>query len=195
MSKVKTKIDPKRAERLKILIKREGLKQKQFADRINLSAEHVSLIINNKEGLSNIRAAEIIRQFPTYRLDWLLGKDDLMTNEDVMLDIYCTDKKLKVAEDEVLRQAIQVVCGYEGIKDGESILNSTKAKAFLEAQLFDAAKMMVLNCLKYRKVSRVWWALDYPHIYDNDEATQAPTVVLSPKRNIEEQQGGGEENG
>ena len=104
MSRPKTEINPIRAERVKTLIERLNLTQQDFADRIYQSQQNVSRIINLKCALTEETARAIIaaadrivdeRQAAqagitpeeygshcTFRLQWLLGFDDMMTVED-----------------------------------------------------------------------------------------------------------------
>lgn len=82
MSKTKTEINPIRAERLKVLIDREKLTQQEFAGKLFQSQQNISRIINLKTPLTESTAQDIIKLFPEYRLSWLLGIDDYMTESD-----------------------------------------------------------------------------------------------------------------
>lgn len=90
MSRKKTEINPVRAERLKILIDREGITQTDFAVRIHQSQQNVSRIVKMKQALTEYTAREIISEFPEYRIEWLLGYDDYMTTEDQFRDVIQT---------------------------------------------------------------------------------------------------------
>ena len=80
MSRKKTEINPIRAERVKTLIDREGISQKDLADRIFQTQQNVSRILNLKTALTEETAHDIISAFPEYRIEWLLGFDDAMTD-------------------------------------------------------------------------------------------------------------------
>lgn len=104
MSRQKTEINPIRAERLKILIDRLGIKQNALAKMIFQSQQNISRIIQLKQPLTEETAKDIINAVNriidekqakqagitpeeyghhcTFRLQWLLGYDDSMTQED-----------------------------------------------------------------------------------------------------------------
>lgn len=80
MSRKKTEINPIRAERVKKLIEREGISQIDFATRIFQTQQNVSRIINLKTALTEETAQDIVSAFPEYRIEWLLGYDESMTD-------------------------------------------------------------------------------------------------------------------
>lgn len=87
MSKKKTEINPIRAERVKILLDREKSKDKnftqaKFARKIYQTQQNVSRIINLKTALTEETARDIVKAFPEYRIEWLLGYDDSMTTAE-----------------------------------------------------------------------------------------------------------------
>lgn len=82
MSRQKTEINPIRAERVKILIRREKISQQQLADRIFQTQQNISRIIQKRIPLTEATAQLIVKAFPEYRLEWILGYDDSMTFDD-----------------------------------------------------------------------------------------------------------------
>ena len=80
MSRKKTEINPIRAERVKKLIEREKISQVDFASRIFQTQQNVSRILNLKTALTEETACDIVTAFPEYRIEWLLGYDDSMTD-------------------------------------------------------------------------------------------------------------------
>lgn len=82
MSRKKTEINPIRAERVKKLIELEKISQMEFAKEIHQTQQNVSRIINLKTALTEENAMEIVKHFPEYRIEWLLGYDDYMTDYD-----------------------------------------------------------------------------------------------------------------
>lgn len=82
MSRQKTEINPIRAERVKKLIELEKISQTEFAKEIHQTQQNVSRIINLKTALTEENAREIVKHFPEYRIEWLLGYDDYMTDYD-----------------------------------------------------------------------------------------------------------------
>lgn len=87
MSRKKTEINPKRAENVKKLIEWSGITQIDFARTIHQTQQNVSRIINLKTALTEENAREIIKHFPGYRIEWLLGYDDYPTNKDYFLSM------------------------------------------------------------------------------------------------------------
>lgn len=79
MSRKKVEINPIRGERLKMLLIENGIDQKELADKINYSKEHISYIINGRRNLTEDAAQAIIKLFPGTRIEWLMGYDDFKT--------------------------------------------------------------------------------------------------------------------
>ena len=77
MSRKPTEIQPIRAERLKELIKDLNMSQTDFSKSVNYSQQHISGIINQKTALTEETAQDIISVYPDYRIEWLLGYDDI----------------------------------------------------------------------------------------------------------------------
>ena len=102
MSRKKTEINPIRAERVKKLIEREKISQVDFASRIFQTQQNVSRIINLKTALTEETAHDIISAFPKYRIEWLLGYDDDMTDGDHFMSTIETGRK----EAEILENAL-----------------------------------------------------------------------------------------
>lgn len=73
MSRNKVPIEPIRGKRLKKLIEDQGLTQKEFADKVNLTQQTVSKIINGKANLTEGVAREIVELFPSYGYEYLMG--------------------------------------------------------------------------------------------------------------------------
>ena len=93
MSRKRTEINPKRAERLKTLIDHEkdlhggDFSQTAFAKSIHMTQQNVSRSIQMRQGLTEETARHIIEQYPDYRIEWLLGYDDYMTTADYLLAV------------------------------------------------------------------------------------------------------------
>lgn len=82
MARKTEKIKPIRGERLKILLEREKTSQKILAEKIYVTPQTISKIINGKSNLTESTADSIIKEFPLYRKEWLMGFDDMMTGAD-----------------------------------------------------------------------------------------------------------------
>lgn len=75
-------IKPNRAERLKTLLNREGISQKELGSRIGVSEVTISKIMTGRQPLTDQRISDIISSFPVYRRAWLAGEDEYMTEEE-----------------------------------------------------------------------------------------------------------------
>lgn len=85
MSRKKTEINPKRADNVKKLIENEKkirgkFTQTEFAEAIHQTQQNVSRILNLQTALTEETARDIVTAFPGYRIEWLLGYDDAMTD-------------------------------------------------------------------------------------------------------------------
>ena len=78
------KIDMKKIERIKIMIKELGMNQTEFSDSIHMSPENLSRIVNGKHRFTDEAAEQIISNHKKYRLEWLLGYDDYKTEEEMI---------------------------------------------------------------------------------------------------------------
>lgn len=80
MSRKRVEVNPIRGERLKMLLIENGVDQKELADKIGYTKEHISYIINGRRNLTEDAAQAIIKQFPGTRIEWLMGYDDFKTS-------------------------------------------------------------------------------------------------------------------
>ena len=79
MGRKPTEINPKRAMRIKELIEREGINQREFAARTHQTQQNVSRLVHQRIALTEEAAKNIVRAFPDYRIEWILGYDDSPT--------------------------------------------------------------------------------------------------------------------
>jgi len=114
MSRIKTEINPMRAERVKKLIERENITQKELAKRMYQTPQNVSRIIQMKQPLTEETAQLIINAFPGkgYRIEYLLGFDDYMTDSD-RLDNLWKDAEKKHDNDISTVQYLASLTGIE----------------------------------------------------------------------------------
>lgn len=171
MSRKKTEIDPVRAERVKILIDREGITQTEFAERIFQTQQNVSRIINLKTALTEETARDIVSAFPGYRIEWLLGYDDSMTvieqfmntvqtaNEEATLLHHgfmsfaqLSGFKIDVAPivgNETLEETFQNIKNHCTIsRDGKSVTFSLSELNSFENELCDYIEFRLLHMMK-----------------------------------------------
>lgn len=84
MGRKKGEINKIRGERLRQLLSERGIDQKDLADKIGYTAEHISYVVNGKRNLTEDAARSIVNLFPPTRFEWLMGYDDYMTMSDLI---------------------------------------------------------------------------------------------------------------
>lgn len=82
MGRRKTEINPVRGEHLKELLAENHITQKELAERIGYSKEHISFVVVGKRNMPEEMAKTISRYFPYARFEWLMGYDDFKTEDD-----------------------------------------------------------------------------------------------------------------
>lgn len=83
MARKKGEVNTIRGERLGKLLSWYGIDQKDFAEGIGYTKEHISYIINGHRNLTIDAAERIVKMFPDIRIEWLMGYDDYPTRLDV----------------------------------------------------------------------------------------------------------------
>ena len=81
MARQKVEINPICGQRLKQICQEQGITQKQLHEKIHLSQQAISAIVKGKASLTGDIANKVIEVFPQYRIEWLLGYDDMPTEE------------------------------------------------------------------------------------------------------------------
>ena len=84
MSRSKTEPQIIRADRLKEIIKNERLTQSSLANKIGVTQQSISRIMQGKQALTEGMAKRIVSVFPAYDVEWLLG---YKSEEKVRIDI------------------------------------------------------------------------------------------------------------
>lgn len=158
MSKKATPINPKRAERVKFIRKQEGLTQAEFARLTNQVQQNINRIEKMHQGLTDENAQEIIKAFPNYRIQWLLGYDDYMTTTDELRSLIHNKVDLAEAINEVIRLVADDICTRENIK--RPTIPFVYDFSILQTQLHDYAELIVSDYLKNRKDSYFWKRMD-----------------------------------
>jgi len=148
-------IDFERAENIKTILKLEKLTQVKFAERINMSPENLNRIIKLRHPLREATAELICSYFPKYRLNWLLGYDPYMTEDE---KTRAHDSGIRInAPITVLDTALLNVCHTEGIET--PTLDNIPELSLLVSQLNDYAEMLMRNYI-HRSNSHFWGTLD-----------------------------------
>lgn len=73
MSKCKIEINPVANERVKRCVQGSGLSQKEFAEKIFCSQQHLSRIVNRKAPVTWETATKISELLPNISADWIMG--------------------------------------------------------------------------------------------------------------------------
>ncbi|MBQ3667735.1 MAG: helix-turn-helix transcriptional regulator, partial [Clostridia bacterium] len=148
-------VDNLRAERLKSMIKQEGKTQREFGkfpDGTQLSQQAISGILNGHNALTEATAKLIIRYYPEYRFEWLMGYDDYMTHADLeahkqaQRDAYWRNVDDYTATIEQLIDLTVERINNHSKRNGKQIDNIDElGKAFLACQISDSVQMLIRN--------------------------------------------------
>lgn len=85
MGRKKVEINKIRGENLRMLLNENGMAQKELAEKIGYTKEHISYIINGKRNLREDAAKAIVGLFPPTRFEWLMGYDGYKTETEKAL--------------------------------------------------------------------------------------------------------------
>lgn len=132
MGRKQIKINAIRGKRLKTLLNEKKIDQKEFAEEIGYSAEHISYIINGKRNLTEDAAGRIAEKFPDIRIGWLLGWDDFKTEEDENEYERLRSQRAGIMEQEMMRK-IAHQAGYDFSYRGVSMDDALRGE---EAYIF-----------------------------------------------------------
>lgn len=136
MGRKKVEINPIRGERLKMLLNENGVDQKELADKIGYTKEHISYIINGRRNLTEDAAKLIVRHFPGTRIEWLMGYDDFLTNYEKTWKPFMNE--LKKMQDKSTGRTVGLVHFLSG-SDYKIICNNEKSALSIE-EMFEKQK-------------------------------------------------------
>jgi len=86
MGRKKLEINPLSGDRLRYLLKKNNKTSAECAGRLDYEPQHFSYVINGKRRLTAEFAREIIGLFPGTRFEWLMGEDDVETEDEFQLN-------------------------------------------------------------------------------------------------------------
>ena len=152
-----SKAEEKRVSRIKELMKREGIKQVDLADSLEMEPQNFSRILRSGK-VTEKTCKKIVSLYPEYRLQWLLGYDDCMTLEDLKRDISSKIMDNERACQILIDSSIRNVCILEGI-DPETVSIDLEYLV-LKAQLMDFCDGMIWNYLKHRDSTHLFSLMD-----------------------------------
>ena len=76
-------------QRITSLIHREGLTQREFANKIGRLPSNLSQILGGERHIPRALGAEIVKAFPNVRKDWLVFGEGEMYNGDSTIEYKC----------------------------------------------------------------------------------------------------------
>lgn len=85
MPRIPVKINPKCGERLKVICDEQGIKQYRLGQLIQKSEKTVSSMVKGHSSVTRDTAEAVVAVFPQYRIEWLLGFDDIKTKQEASL--------------------------------------------------------------------------------------------------------------
>ena len=146
-----------RASRIRTLLDREGLKQKDLADRLDIEPQNLSrsLVSGN---VSEKMCRNIGDLFPKYNVMWLLGDSDIMLTEEIRQDFIARSHAADNACLQLLDSALREVCSREGIEI--PTIDNIPEILLLQGQLRDFADSLMWNYVRHREHSHFWGTLD-----------------------------------
>ena len=82
MARPRAKINDKRCMRLKQLIGERKITQTQLSEETGISQQAISAMVQGKANVTETTSAAIVRLFPEYSTEWLLGFSDYKNNKE-----------------------------------------------------------------------------------------------------------------
>lgn len=82
MGRKRTEINPIRGQRLRELLSELDIDQKELAETIGYSPEHISYVINGRRNLTQDAAESIAKAIPGVRVEWLMALDNFRTEKE-----------------------------------------------------------------------------------------------------------------
>ena len=82
MPRPKAEINVKRCERLKQIIKEQGIKQTELSEETGISQQSISAMVQGKANVTEATAEIMADKFPQYSVAWLLGLTDYKNNAE-----------------------------------------------------------------------------------------------------------------
>ena len=159
MSKKATEINPIRAERVKTIIDREDINQQKLAELIFQTQQNISRIIQKRQPLTEETAQAIIRAFPEYRIQWLLGYDDIMLKEEYKQAFIDRMDAANNAVMTLIDASVREISAREGINP-PTVIDNIPEYLILEAQIRDFTDGLIYNYIRHRSHSHLWSLID-----------------------------------
>ena len=136
MARPRVKINPERGKRLKNLCEWEGITQQNLAEKIHISQQTVSQMVQGKSTVTEQTAEEIAAAFPKYRKEWLLGFDDFPTEDSKLSDM------ARMIDD--IYHSVLLLVGAIAEKNGYKRIDTNLARGMVFAS-DDGGKLIISN--------------------------------------------------
>ena len=161
MGRPKVKINPKWGNNLKTLCAENGISQLTLAEKVSVSQQTISRIIQGRNSLTRDMAERIIDAFPEYRIQWLLGEDDCKTHSERKnqqtkeLEALFQKTKKKVADRKQLLYTIAELCGFNIVLYSEEfghenyIIRKGKSEKMVSGEILDEIVDELLTISKF----------------------------------------------
>lgn len=82
MARKRSEVNGIRGENLRKVLQYYGMDQKELAEKIGYTKEHISYIVNGRRNLTQEAAERIVSLFPNVNLNWLMGYGGYMNWEE-----------------------------------------------------------------------------------------------------------------
>ena len=136
MGRNPVEINPIRGQRLKQLLSKQNMMQRELAEALGCTKEHISYIVRGKRNLTQEIAEKIILLFPHIPFNWLMGYDDF--ESDLSKEVYAFGQWGK--EEETRRKAVKALAflsGYE-IEDTYDFMQAMEKRPVEEIIKFNS---------------------------------------------------------
>ena len=172
MSRPKGEIKGLRCKRLKEIIEREVVKQNQLSEETGISQQSISAMVQGKANVTETTAEIIVKRFPEYSIEWLLGFSDYKNNAEkfravisqaqhegdllltglsafAQLANYQIDVTSPMKEIDTVEAALKmIVGGYTISHDGVSIKLSLEEMNAFENEVCDFVELQLKHLFK-----------------------------------------------
>ena len=111
MPRPRVAINPKHSGILVEVLRREQISQAELSRRIHISQQTITDIRQGRANITQSTAEEIVKVFPQYSLNWLLGLSEFPTEEEQIADAIMTVMH-RLGKEEDATEQLNAVLGY-----------------------------------------------------------------------------------
>lgn len=107
-------------ERIKIILTEKQIKQIDFANELDVSANYINLLVNNKKTSISKKLAKLIEKTYGYSSDWIIsGKEPKLVSNDLSLLKIETLNKIKRMSNDELTATLAFINSLNKIKNSK----------------------------------------------------------------------------